>query len=133
MADTWSLAVAIALSKDDIVHPGRIDFRPIDGTGTSDTDPDWGAVGQELLRLVPAAFEDGIGEMATDRPNPRTISNAISQQEGEEPNSFGVNDLFWAWGQFIDHDLDLTEAGTTDYAPILASAGDPAFADGTEI
>lgn len=108
-------------------------FRPVDGTGTNAANADWGAVGQELLRLVPAAFEDGIGETVTDRPNPREISNAVSQQDGEEPNSFGVNDLFWVWGQFVDHDLDLTEAGTTDYTPILAPADDPTFAEGTEI
>ncbi len=107
--------------------------RPVDGNGTNAANPDWGAVGQELVRLVPAAFEDGIGEPVTDRPGPREISNVVSQQDGEEPNSFGVNDLFWVWGQFVDHDLDLTEAGTTDYTPILAPAGDPTFAEGTEI
>jgi hypothetical protein len=108
-------------------------FRPVDGSGTNAANPDWGAVGQELLRLVPAAFDDGIGDAVTDRPNPRAISNAVNVQEGEEPNSFGVNDLFWVWGQFVDHDLDLTEAGTTDYTPILAPADDPTFAEGTEI
>lgn len=108
-------------------------FRTVDGSGTNAANPDWGAVGQELVRLVPAAFEDGIGAPVTDRPGPREISNAVSLQDGEEPNSFGVNDLFWVWGQFVDHDLDLTEAGMTDYAPILVPAGDPTFAEGTEI
>ena len=24
------------------------------------------------------------------------------------PNSHGLSDMFWLWGQFIDHDIDLT-------------------------
>ena len=107
--------------------------RPIDGEGTNEQYKDWGATHQELVRLAPAAFADGIGEMVTDRPNAREISNAVAQQEGETPNSFGVSDMFWAWGQFIDHDMDLTEASDTESVPIIAPVGDPVFAPGTPI
>ncbi len=107
--------------------------RGIDGIGTNAENDDWGAVGQQLLRLAPASYDDGIGEPVADRPNAREISNAVSQQDGDMPNSFGVSDFFWAWGQFVDHDLDLTEAGNTENTPIVAPADDPVFQPGAEI
>ena len=109
--------------KDDVAAV----LRPIDGTGTNPDYPDWGAVGQTLLRLADARYVDGIGEMMNGLPNPREISNAVARQTENEPNSFGLSDLFWAWGQFIDHDLDLTESGETTYAPIPIPVGDPHF------
>lgn len=106
--------------------------RPIDGAGSNEDYVDWGAVDQHLLRLAPAAFTDGIGEMVDDRPNARAISNAVNSQEGDMPNAEGVSDFLWAWGQFIDHDIDLTEAGTTESAAIAVPVGDAWFdPDGT--
>jgi len=48
--------------------------------------------------------------MVTDRPNPRVISNAVCSQSSMQGmlNSQNINDLFWGWGQFIDHEIDLT-------------------------
>jgi Ca2+-binding RTX toxin-like protein len=63
-----------------------------------------------------------------DRPGPRDISNAISAQHGADiPNAAGASDFLWMWGQFLDHDLSLTEAGHTATAPIAVPAGDPHF------
>ena len=108
------------------------DIRPIDGAGTNEANPDWGATEQYLLRMAPAGFADDIGEMVEDRPNPREISNAVAQQEADEPSSAGLSDMFWAWGQFIDHDLDLTDAAGGAFTPIPVPAGDPQFdPDGT--
>jgi peroxidase len=71
--------------------------RPIDGSGSNPDNPDWGAAGQELLRLADANFDDGIGALAeADRPNAREVSDAIALQDGDEPNSLGVSDLLWA-------------------------------------
>lgn len=105
--------------------------RPIDGAGSHHHHPDWGAAGQQLLRLAPADFADGIGAMeGPDLPAPREISNAVMQQTGDEPNPFGVSDLFWAFGQFVDHDLDLTRAGSSEYYEMPIPAGDPEFDPG---
>ena len=103
------------------------DIRPIDGTASNPDQPDWGSASQVLLRLADVSYADGIGELANSLPNPREISNAVAQQTGDVTNSFGLSDMFWAWGQFIDHDLDLTEAGESEYVPIDVPTGDPFF------
>lgn len=100
--------------------------RPVDGTGTVEENPDWGAAGQTLLRLGEANYADGISEMNDDLPSAREVSNAIAAQTEDEPNSFGVSDLFYVWGQFIDHDIDLTLSGG-DSAPIDIPEGDEWF------
>jgi hypothetical protein len=103
------------------------DIRPIDGRGTNPDSPELGATGSALLRLAEAHYADGVGEMVTDRPDARVISNIVVEQEGSEPNSAGASDFLWVWGQFIDHDLDLTRQGNTEPANIPVPTGDPAF------
>ena len=103
------------------------DVRPIDGRGTNPDNPDFGATGSALLRLAEAGFADGIGEMVTDRPDARVVSNIVVDQEGSEPNAAGASDFMWVWGQFLDHDLDLTRQGNTEPANIPVPAGDPDF------
>jgi hypothetical protein len=109
--------------------PGVVigDVRPIDGRGTNPVNPEFGATGSALLRLAEANYTDGFGQMVTDRPDARVISNIVVEQEGSEPNSAGASDFMWVWGQFIDHDLDLTRQGNTEPAHIPVPAGDPNF------
>lgn len=74
-----------------------------------------GEAGSVQLRLSPSDYPgDGSGEMiisADQRANPRTISNTIVQQSVDQPNSRGLSNMIWAWGQFLDHDIDLTLTG----------------------
>ena len=101
--------------------------RPEDGVGTHAANADWGAAGTALLRLAPT--ENGAdGTMSgADRPNPRDISNAVAAQSGPTTNTAGASDFLWIWGQFLDHDLSLTEAGDTVAANIPVPTGDPFF------
>lgn len=101
--------------------------RPVDGIGANEENTDWGASGQQFLRLAEANYDDGIGDPARDLPNAREISNAVAQQDGEDPSSFGLSDLFWVWGQFIDHDITLTGSSQSEFAPITVPAGDSQF------
>ena len=61
------------------------------------------------MRLAPAVYADGIGALR-DGPAPRDISDLVfDQPEGVSiPDPSGLNDLWTTWGQFLDHDLDLT-------------------------
>lgn len=115
----------------------EFEFRTIDGTENNPSD--LGAAGTQLIRLFENAYEDGFdtprgGDFATSfLPNPRTISNTVSDQNQSIPNFLGASDWLWQWGQFIDHDLDLNEsneefpAGLNDFTPIPIPAGDPTF------
>ena len=87
------------------------EVRTIDGTGNSIG----GATHTQLKRIAPAAYPgDGSGDDIIefpDRENPRVISNRIASQGSQSlPNARSLSDYLWAWGQFLDHDIDLTEA-----------------------
>ena len=78
---------------------------------------DNGNTGAALVRLYDPAYADGIseprggginGEEST-LPNARDISNAISSQGNVRGNPLRASDWLWQWGQFLDHDLGLTE------------------------
>lgn len=84
--------------------------RNVDGTGNNLTDTDLGSAGTELLRTTYASYADGTGA-PHEGADPRDVSNAILDQDGLMPNTFGVSDLFTYFGQFIDHDIDLTTEG----------------------
>ena len=107
----------------------RIEARQIDGTENNLESPSAGSAGSQLLRASNAEYSDGISEPAgEDRPSPREISNILVSQTTTETNERNLTDLTWLWGQFIDHDIDLTETGDPleDYS-IKVPVGDPFF------
>ncbi|MDF1811924.1 MAG: peroxidase family protein [Verrucomicrobiales bacterium] len=107
--------------------PGE--YRSIDGTGNNRKNPGYGAAFEELLRLVPAEYEDGLSTPSgSSRPSARVVSNTVAVQQELVPNEKGASDFLWQWGQFIDHDLDLTE-GAKDPDPfhIEVPGDDPHF------
>ncbi|CAB9521944.1 Peroxidasin homolog [Seminavis robusta] len=80
-----------------------------------DRDDDLGAAHTPLRRLSSVNYQDDIGEMIEGR-NPRNISNAVCRDPSGSGNTFnarGMSDMVWAWGQFIDHDIDLTEPASS--------------------
>ncbi|MEW2912776.1 peroxidase family protein [Leisingera sp. JC11] len=101
--------------------------RPTDGTSANPDHPDWGATNTALIHMAPSGLGPN-GEMAgDDRPNPREISNILSQQHGSTQTTGGVSDFLWIWGQFLDHDLSLSGAESEITAHIEVPAGDPFF------
>ena len=111
------------------------DTRSIDGTGNNLSNADWGSTAGTLMRLCPAEYDDGIAAGIAGRPNARLISNlALSQPAGTSvPNARGLSQMAWVWGQFVDHDLDLTPTGTTERFDIVIPEGDPTFTPGQAI
>ena len=83
----------------------------------------------QLLRYMGADFADGVSMMAGQgRPGPREVSNAVSAQVESIPNARGASDFLWQWGQFLDHDIDLTDgANPPESVPIEIPIGDPWF------
>src|SRR5262245_55575472 len=90
-------------------------FRTIDGSGNNTANPDFNRAGAAMARDTPAHFTDDISAVR-DGVNPRTVSNVVvGEGDAAVPNSQGLSDMMYAWGQFIDHDLDLMSPdGVTD-------------------
>lgn len=112
--------------------------RTFDGSDNNTIDPQIGAAFVHLLRIAPAAYADGFASLAgADRPSARAVSNGMAAQEESIPNPAGLTDYFWQWGQFLDHDLDLTDGiDPPEAADIAVPAGDPFFDpanSGTEV
>ncbi|WP_182870078.1 peroxidase family protein [Rhodopirellula sp. JC639] len=106
------------------------EVRSVDGTGNNLQNPELGSTGEALLRVAEADYEDGISTPAgADRPSAREISNALSDVEGDGiKNERGLSAFLYVWGQFIDHDIDLTETQTDgELFSIEVPTGDPLF------
>ncbi len=109
-------------------------FRSVDGTGNNTSHPTWGAAPSMLRQNVPMSYGDGISTMGgSHRPPARFISNTVVAQPDRPPHAYASNYL-WMWGQFMDHDLDLTNPQTLSAAPFCSQeedipvpAGDPTF------
>ncbi|TDR20771.1 peroxidase family protein [Marinicella litoralis] len=90
--------------------PSSERYRSIDGSGNHHVIDDMGQAHTQLIRLVDNDYTDGISQLSgTLRANARTISNAISAQAELMPNNRNATDFVWQWGQFLDHDIDLTD------------------------
>lgn len=109
---------------------GGEEFRNFDGSGNNQADNDMGSTFIHLLRIGKDDYADKISALAgPNRPSARVVSNNVVDQAGAStPNTFSKTDFVWQWGQFLDHDIDLTDGnpafGTAD---ILVPAGDPDF------
>ncbi|MGK7939950.1 MAG: peroxidase family protein [Crocosphaera sp.] len=106
-------------------------FRSINGSNNNLAHPTWGEAGIDLLRLAEPAYEDSIsqprGGNPSSLPSVRAISKAMSAQSGSVLNSSRLSDWVWQWGQFVDHDLDLTPIGESEAFNIPVPTGDQFF------
>lgn len=116
------------LPPSDWYRPVELSVRPMDGSlSEGSAHPISGAAHSYLLRLSETSFEDNGETLAgEDRPNARNISNTVMSQSGDMPNAAGASDFLWGWGQFIDHDIGITEAGS-EPADIAIALGEPLF------
>ncbi|MBD3314472.1 MAG: peroxiredoxin [Chitinivibrionales bacterium] len=111
-------------------HPAKFpcEFRSTNGYGNNEKEPWLGTPHSYLMRLTEPAYTDGKGEPSGEnRPNPREISNTVhAQGDSSIPNHQRISDIFWTWGQFIDHDLGLSPF-SEEHFDIPVPAGDPVF------
>lgn len=112
---------------------GLSEFRRIDGTCNNLTNPDryeWGAADVELAREMDEYYglPDDLNDMSgQNRLTPRAISNLVVRQTEDMPSGIELSSLVFSWGQFLDHDIDLTPEGHTEYAPVILPANEPLF------
>jgi hypothetical protein len=102
--------------------------RSIDGTGNNLVHTQWGSTGEELLRVAAAEYGDGVSSLGgTGRPSARVISNTIAAHDADTAlNDRNLSAFVYVFGQFLDHDLDLTTTGTTSVG-IAVPKGDEQF------
>ncbi len=67
------------------------------------------------------------GQVNSTLPSARLVSNVLGNQTADLLDSRNLSAFIYAWGQFVDHDLDLTNDGGTS-VPIPVPTGDPQFA-----
>jgi peroxidase len=102
-------------------------FRSIDGSDNNLENPALNQANTDFARVGPANFADGVHAMQPG-PNPREISNVVVADGPDthlEVDGVALSGMMYAWGQFVDHDLDLEADGinTADIS-IPVPAGD---------
>src|SRR5262249_36049398 len=106
-----------------------LEFRSIDGTNNNLINPTLGSANTPFLRTTTNAYGDGldtpagVGQKAT-----RDISNLVDAQTSDVLILRPETAYWWAWGQFIDHDMTLTPiAVPAENFGIPVPACDPQF------
>jgi peroxidase len=108
--------------------------RPIDEVGNNLANPTEGTANTDLLRISPVAYADGISAPSLhNNPSARVISDILNNQADPNDPSQDIqtvdgqnlSDFGYAFGQFIDHDLDLTPTNPNNTLQILADPNDP--------
>lgn len=75
-----------------------------------------------LIRLTPAYYADGVGAIAR-LDDAAGIAARLFDQEGDMPDPFGLSSLMVDWGQFLDHDLDLTRDASGEFLQVPGLVG----------
>jgi len=112
-------------------------IRSFDGFGNNELNPHWGATGDIQPRFSPADYADGISQPKLGeefgRVNPRVISNMLFAQDETIASNLFLSDYTWVFGQFVDHDIVLTENGHEALDNIVVPQDDEFFQPGSVI
>ncbi|MGV1086560.1 MAG: peroxidase family protein [Mycobacterium sp.] len=112
-----------AAAAHQTAKPGVI-YRTLTGVGNNVARPGVNTVGADYTRIGTAHFADGVSTLRTGLPNPRTISNLVVAGNAETANTEGLSGMMYAWGQFIDHDINLTNSDGVTHIDVTVPAGD---------
>ncbi len=98
-------------------------FRTYNGrfNNIGDDRTNFGAADIILFRELPAFYGSSDPNNAlggVGRPSARKISNAVIDEPVTQFNTRHLSTLVYQWGQFLDHELDLTPTGSTESVPI---------------
>jgi peroxidase len=97
----------------------------LDGSSDNLEHPSNGMACTEFSRKTAPAYADGINSMAIrtsgDLPNPRNVSNCILYTTKPfTPSTRRITNMGWLWGQFLDHELALTEHANSESLNVIA-------------
>src|SRR5262249_10953334 len=125
-------------------QPSVTSFRPIDEMGNNPANATLGTAGTDLLRLSPAAYGDGFNTPSlSSLSGPRMVSNDVANQAavlfGDPSTDINtvdgnsLTDFGYVFGQFIDHDMDLTPTQSAQAPAPDGPNGFPIPADPTHL
>ncbi|MDH3503942.1 MAG: peroxiredoxin [Nitrospirota bacterium] len=125
----FAVSLIIALIAILIPETFASETRTIDGRNNNVQNPDWGSKDSQLIRKARPDYENGSWTPSGyNRPNVRDISNTVAAQENPIFNKKSASDFIWQWGQFIDHDITLSDEGRPlEPFHIQIPTGDPDF------
>ncbi len=89
--------------------------RTYDGKNNNLLHPQWGSAGTVLRRVAAPDYTDS--GFASRTTNPREISNRVAPQKDKESPT-GLSDFTWAWGQFLDHEIDISPESEKEHQDI---------------
>src|SRR5215472_1120344 len=126
-------------SSSPAVFPNE--FRNIDGTNNNLINPTLGSANTPYLRTTTIGYGDGHGTPAgADQLGAREISNLVDAHPTPPCCLIALPEsaYWWAWGQFIDHDMMLTPVASPppspspdpEAFPIVVPTCDPVFDQG---
>lgn len=98
--------------------------RTYDGSNNNLKNPNWGRSNTPLVRKAPNAYADGVSTISDRTPSPREVSNAICSSSGDVANSLNLTDMVWGFGQFLDHEIDLTPDNSAEPVSMITPSGD---------
>ncbi|MET0545490.1 MAG: peroxidase family protein, partial [Caulobacterales bacterium] len=102
-------------------------YRSIDGSGNNRANLLLDSPNTIFARIGDAHYADGVSSLVSG-PNPRLISNiVVGQGDANVANKEGLSGMMYAWGQFIDHDLDLAKSDGKTHIDISVPQSDPLF------
>lgn len=94
--------------------------RSFDGRDNNKDHPEWGQAGRRLRRMIPSAYADGISiPSGKGRGNSRNISNIVCIQCPNSAEHETLSNYMWAWGQYLDHQLDMSPGSKEPFIPEL--------------
>lgn len=105
-----STTAPIEQSSPTVATVNSQNTRTYDGSQNNIAHPEYGKTNIQLRRLdgLPAFYGDGIEEPIGFKLNARAISNFVFKQSESTPEPNHATHYLWAWGQLLDHDIDLT-------------------------
>lgn len=114
--------------RGDASRDGEL-FRTFDGSDNNRLNPQMNEAETQLARFVPSDYSNLSDSLSGDRrPGARVTSNNVSAQSESMLNPASASDFLWQWGQFIDHDIDLTDGiDPAEPADIAIPQGDAWF------
>ncbi len=116
----------------------NVSIYSIDGSGNNPTNPTLGAAGTDETRIAAPNFAPGTTDTPVDGTNPRIISNTIFANDRNANDPAGRSAYMYAFGQFIDHDIDLNNDQTaapngSNMLSMTVPSDDPSLPPGSQI